>query len=190
MNAWMKSGFREAPEPHRFTGEDLLKMQAAGLLMEGGKFELIDGEIIDMPSEGSAHLELKVVLTRHFNRSLPDEIGLVPDGTLRLGERVWPEPDLYLYPSAMLASDVRGPDTLLIIEISDSTLAYDLGAKAAVYRQHGVREYWVLDVEARQTYIHLLDGEWPMKPVGFGELLKPTLVDGFAVCVAELERRK
>lgn len=189
MNAWIKSGFREAPEPHRFTGDDVLRMQAAGLLLEGGKFELIDGEIIDMPTEGSTHLELKVALTRHLNRSLPDEIGLVPDGTLRLGERVWPEPDLYLYPSAMLASDVRGPDTLLIIEISDSTLAYDLGPKAAIYRHHGVREYWALDVAARETHVHMLDGDWPTKPVGFDQALTPTLLGGIALRIADFDRR-
>ncbi len=165
-------------------------MQAAGLLLEGGKFELIDGEIIDMPSEGSAHLDLKVALNRYLVKSLPDEFGLVPDGTLRLAERLWPEPDLYLYPSAMLASDVRGPDTLLVIEIADTTLKYDLGAKAARYRQHGVREYWVLDVVGRETHVHLLNGAWPMKPQSFGEALTPTLLGGFKLRVADLDRGK
>jgi Uma2 family endonuclease len=188
MNAWTKSGLRETPEPHRFTGEDVLTMQAAGLLLEGGKFELIDGEIIDMPFEGSAHLELKVALTRHLNRMLPAEIGLVPDGTLRLDERIWPEPDIYLYPYSMMAAEVRGPDTLLVIEIADSTLSYDLGVKAARYRLHGVREYWVIDVVARETHVHLLNAEWPMQPRGFDAVLTPTLLGGFQLSIAGLVR--
>lgn len=164
-------------------------MQRAGLLLEGGKFELINGEIIDMPAEGSAHLELKTALTRYLIKLLSDEIGLVPDGTLRLADRVWPEPDLYLYPAAMLAADVRGPDTLLVIEIADTTQRYDLGTKAALYRQYGVREYWVLDVVKREAHVHLADA-WPMKAVAFESALTPTLLGGLTVRIADLERRK
>jgi Uma2 family endonuclease len=38
-------------------------------------------------------------------------------------------------------------DVLLLIEVSDSTLAFDRGAKAELYARHGVAEYWVIDVE-------------------------------------------
>ena len=181
---------RQTQERHRFTGEDVLAMQGAGLLLEGGKFELIDGEIIDMPAEGGDHLELKAALTRRLAKLLPDEIGLVPDGTLRLAERVWPEPDLYLYPASMRAADARGPDTLLVVEISDTTQRYDLGAKAALYRQHGVREYWVVDVVKRETHVHLLGvaDAWPRLPVSFDELLTPTLIGGLALRIADLAR--
>ncbi len=167
-------------------------MQRAGLLLEGGKYELIDGEIIDMPAEGSAHLELKTALTRHLIKVLPDEIGLVPDGTLRLADRVWPEPDLYLYPASMLAADVRGTDTLLVVEIADTTQRYDLGTKAALYRQYGVREYWVLDVVQRESHVHMLaDADsWPMSAVSFDTVLKPSLLGGLSVRIADLERRK
>src|SRR5476651_58253 len=98
------------PTRHGFTGEDVLRMQEAGLLIEDGKFELIDGEIIDMPSEGDAHLGLRIRLTKYLNRSLPDDIAVTPDGTLRLAERDWPEPDFYLFPESMAPSAVRGPD--------------------------------------------------------------------------------
>ncbi len=181
---------RQTHERHRFTGEDVLEMQRAGLLLDGGKFELIDGEIIDMPAEGGDHLELKAALTRLLAKRLPDEIGLVPDGTLRLAERVWPEPDLYLYPGAMRAADVRGPDTLLVVEISDTTQRHDLGAKAKLYRQYGVREYWVLDVVKRETHVHLLDAPdaWPQSPVSFGQDLTPTLISGLIIRLAALTR--
>src|SRR5580704_7132450 len=103
----------DAPSRHGFTGEDVLRMQEAGLLLEGGKFELIDGEIIDTPSEGDTHLSLRIALTRFLNRTLPDDIAIAPDGTLRLAERDWPEPDFYLFPASMRPSTVRGPDTLV-----------------------------------------------------------------------------
>ncbi|OQW57801.1 MAG: hypothetical protein A4S17_04095 [Proteobacteria bacterium HN_bin10] len=160
-------------------------MMRAGLLVEGGSFELIDGEVIDMPSEGGDHLELKVRLNKFFIKALPDEVALAPDGTLRLGETHWPQPDLYLYPAAMRADAVRGPDVLLLIELSDTTFRYDIGRKAALYAQHAVREYWVIDLNKKETFVHVLGAEWPRAPVGFDVPLTPTLLSGLTVRLAD-----
>jgi Uma2 family endonuclease len=182
---------RQTHERHRFTGEDVLAMMRAGLLLEGGGFELIDGEIIDMPSEGGEHVDLKARLTRFFNRALPDDILVAPDSTLRLSDTYWPQPDLYLYPAQMPAELVRGPDVLLVVELSDTTARYDLGRKADLYRQHGVREYWVLDIVKRQSHVHILDESdaWPREPLPFETALAPSLVSGLLVPVADLTRR-
>lgn len=182
---------RHTHERHRFTGDDVLAMMRAGLLQEGGKFELIDGEIIDMPSEGNDHLELRLRLNRFLSKALPDDIALVPDGTLRLAETFWPEPDLYLYPARMRVDAVRGPDLLLLIEISDTTQRYDMGRKAAIYRDYGVREYWVIDVTKRETHVHLLGraDAWPMSPVSFNAPLVATMLPGLTIRMSELEPR-
>ena len=176
----------DPPSRHGFTGADVLRMQAAGVLLEGGRFELIGGEIIDMPAEGDAHLALKAALNRRLVRTLPDDVMLVPDGTLRLSDSNWPEPDFYLYPAALPPGRVRGPDTLLVIEISDSTLAHDLGPKAAIYREHGVREYWVIDLNARLLHVHRLDGNWPAEPTSLAAEVSPRLIPGLTVRIAEL----
>jgi Uma2 family endonuclease len=47
------------------------------------------------------------------------------------------------------ASDVR-----LVIEISDSTLAFDLGPKARLYARAGIPEYWVFDIGGRRVIVH------------------------------------
>ena len=186
----MSTAMQEWPRRHRITVDHYYRMADAGLFQPEERVELINGEIIDMPAEGSAHLELKTALTRHLIKLLPDEIGLVPDGTLRLADRVWPEPDLYLYPASMFAADVRGPDTLLVVEIADTTQRYDLGTKAALYRQYCVREYWVLDVVKREAHVHVLANGWPMKPVSFDQPLKPTLLGDLAVRITDLDRHK
>jgi Uma2 family endonuclease len=174
-----------APTRHGFTGEDVLRMQEAGLLIEDGKFELIDGEIIDMPSEGETHLGLRIRLNRFLARTLPDEIAMTPDGTLRLAEKDWPEPDFYLFPASIRVSEARGPDLLLLIEISDSTLAHDMRRKAALYRQYGVREYWVVDVNAGLVHVHRLDGEWPAAAVPLTTALTPSLIPGLSFAIAD-----
>jgi Uma2 family endonuclease len=45
-----------------------------------------------------------------------------------------------------------GPaDTYLIIEVSESSLRYDLQVKAPLYARYGVPEYWVTDLKGRQV---------------------------------------
>jgi Uma2 family endonuclease len=44
---------------------------------------------------------------------------------------------------------------LLLIEVSDTTLAYDQGQKLALYAGYGISEYWIVDVEARCVHVHL-----------------------------------
>ncbi len=184
MNAWMRRQL-QAPTRHGFTGEEVLQMQAAGVLDEDDRFELIDGEIIDMPSEGETHLSIRIALNRFLARVLPDEIAMTPDGTLRLGDKDWPEPDFYLFPASMRVGQVRGPDLLLIIEISDSTLAHDLRRKAELYRRFGVREYWVADVNAGVTHVHRADGAWPAEPRPFSAALEPSLIPGLRIRIAD-----
>lgn len=186
MNAPTTFAPRHTHGRHRFTGDDVVAMMRAGLLQEGGSFELIDGEIIDMPSEGGDHLELKVRLNKFLIKALPDDIALAPDATLRLGETQWPQPDLYVYPAAMRAEAVRGPDVLLLIELSDTTLRYDMGRKADLYAQHGVREYWVVDLNRRETYVHVLGEAWPRPPATFDAVLAPTLLGGLSVRLSDI----
>ncbi len=47
-------------------------------------------------------------------------------------------------------------DVLLLIEVSDSSIATDLQEKADLYAESGVAEYWVVDVPASR--IHVMSG--------------------------------
>jgi Uma2 family endonuclease len=68
-----------------------------------------------------------------------------------------PEPDLIVLnrPSREIRNSNPGPaDIRLIVEISDSTLGFDLTRKAALYARAGIPEYWVLDVASRRMIVH------------------------------------
>ena len=59
-----------------------------------------------------------------------------------------------------------GPNDLLLIgEVSDSTLSYDLRTKVDLYGIAGILEYWVLDVAGRRLTIHRLPS-----PEGYREV--------------------
>ena len=47
-----------------------------------------------------------------------------------------------------------GPqDTLLIIEVADSSLSYDIDIKAPLYAQHNVPEFWVVNISERKIHV-------------------------------------
>ena len=44
-------------------------------------------------------------------------------------------------------------DVLLLVEVADSSLAYDRGPKLALYARHGVPEVWIVDLVGRAVEI-------------------------------------
>ena len=63
-------------------------------------------------------------------------------------------PDVLVRPASIKTPDLRGPDALLVVEIADTSLSYDLTTKAALYASHGVREYWVINAVTLVTKVH------------------------------------
>lgn len=187
-------GIQNAPataQPHRFTVNDVLAMVKAGVIQEGARVELIEGELLDMAAEGSRHIDYVGDLGRWLYGALDQFYMIVPGSTLVLSDRSGPKPDWYVFPAAMKTEDVRGPDVLLAIEVSDSTTAYDLGDKANLYARHGVREYWVLHIENRQLFVHR-----DPAPEGYGfkkryaddEAAEALLIPGLSLRLKDLSR--
>jgi Uma2 family endonuclease len=54
----------------------------------------------------------------------------------------------------MRDANPRPEDLRLVVEISDSTVAFDMTTKAALYARAGIVEYWVLDIPARRIIVH------------------------------------
>lgn len=171
----------------RFSAADVQAMLDAGVLKDGERVELIEGELIEMSPQGPLHWDLTFHLVRWFIRNLPDSLFAASQGPLRLGQYQEPEPELFVFPADIGVNDVRGSDVLLVVEVAHSTLDYDLGSKASVYVKHGVREYWVVDVEHRLTHVHQLqaDGTYgePVKIAFDAPLAAPA---GLRLVIADL----
>jgi Uma2 family endonuclease len=57
-------------------------------------------------------------------------------------------------PNSELRAQARPEDLQLVIEVSDSTLVYDLTVKSGLYARAGIPEYWVLDLKSRRMMVH------------------------------------
>ena len=79
-----------------------------------------------------------------------------------------PEPDLAVVEGDARAHPDNPTSALLCVEVSDSTIASDLGVKAALYAQADVPEYWVIDINSRLVHVHCTPIHADALPNGHG----------------------
>jgi Uma2 family endonuclease len=80
-------------------------------------------------------------------------------------------------------------DTLLLIEVSDSSLDYDCKTKAAVYAQAGIAEYWIVNLVAMQLMVYRrpVDGEYrEVRVLGKEDAIQPLAFPDVTIDVAEI----
>jgi Uma2 family endonuclease len=181
-----------APTRHRLSVDAYYRMAEAGILTDPHRVELIDGEIIDLPAIGSPHAAITNRLARLFSRTLRDEVALVSvQSPLRLDAYNEPEPDLMvLRPrgDGYRASHPGASDVLLLIEVSESSLAYDRSAKLPLYARFGVPEVWIVDLigTAVEVYREPREGAYASRERLTSGLLAPALIPGGTIDVAHV----
>lgn len=174
---------------HRFTVEDVWRMVEAGIVAPDASLEILDGEIIDMPGEGEVHLTFKELINRRLVAALGMEWRIIPDGTLHLAPDDAPEPDFYVVARTSPLRPVDPAAVPLVIEIADSSLAWDSGRKAAKYAEYGLGEYWIVDVNARVTHVLSApaDGAYgDSRRVPFAEPLTAAFLPGLTLVFDDL----
>ncbi len=167
------------PRRHRFTVEEYHRVADQGLARGGAKVELIDGAIIDMTPQGPWHVECVRLLSETLIRGVRSGERVYVQSTLHLSQWSAPEPDIVVTRggSEPWESPPTG-DILLVIEVADTTVDYDLGTKVPLYGRAGVPEVWVVDREGRQVHVFRQSGAEP----GYGSaaILRPP--DRLSVC--------
>lgn len=175
------------PEPRRFTVDDYYRMAEVGILRPDERLELLEGEIIEMSPIGSRHAGCAGFLNRWLMEHLPKGVADVRiQQPIRLSARSEPEPDVAVvrYRDDLYRGAHPGPaDLLLLVEIADSTLAYDLKRKLPLYAAAGIPEVWVAEVGSKQVRacrdpqgrryrrVEIVSGDGTLSPAAFPELV-------------------
>ena len=188
MGMHMESG----PQRHRITVYDYHRMAEIGVLSPDARVELIEGEIIDMAPIGNDHQSIVDQLTRALVVTVGDRAIVRTQGSIRLSQWSEPEPDVVLLkprPDFYRSEFALGTDTLLVIEVSDTTLRYDRDIKVPLYARHGVPEVWVVDVNGNALLVYgdLHDDKYERHvALERPETMPVTLLPGIALDVAAL----
>ena len=148
------------PEPprKRWTRAECTILEASGLL-DQQRLELVQGELISKMGKKRSHVNTLTMLlgwlievfgSDFVNPAAPIDVAPEDNPTNE------PEPDVIVLRRELshFQSNPRPQDVVLVVEVADSSLTFDLTVKARLYARAGIAEYWVADVLARQIYVH------------------------------------
>jgi Uma2 family endonuclease len=132
-----------------FTVDEYHQMAEAGILGEDDRVELIEGEIVEMSPIGWDHASVVNRLNEILVVMFRDVATVSPQNPIRLSRITEPEPDIVLIRRGYTPSPPAppgAPDIVLVVEVADSSLAYDRRTKMPLYARSGVAEAWLVDV--------------------------------------------
>jgi Uma2 family endonuclease len=147
------------PPRKRWTRDECALLESSGM-WEQQKLELINGELISKMGQNPPHVILLSRMMEWLIRTMgPGRVNVnAPiDVAPEDNPTNEPEPDVIVrkQPPSILQSNNSQPRELdLVVEVSDSSLRFDMTVKARLYARAGIVEYWVLDVSGRRLIVH------------------------------------
>ncbi len=134
------------PRLKRWSVEEYERLLSTGVF-DGQRLELIDGDIIDMTPMGEPHAGSVNRTHKQLNVKLEDQLFVRGQSPINAGFYGRPEPDIAVVSLDALLPDQPPSRAELIIEVSDSTLAYDQGDKSSLYASLQVPDYWIINLQ-------------------------------------------
>ncbi|MFO0799478.1 MAG: Uma2 family endonuclease [Gemmataceae bacterium] len=132
--------------PLRWTREEYYRLAEDGFFA-GKRVMLIDGEILTMAPHNEPHAWGVLNTQMALLTALGGGYSCRSQLPLNLGQTSDPEPDVAVVAGPRPRQPGPHPTTaLLVVEVSDSSLAYDTGDKASLYAAGGIADYWVVDL--------------------------------------------
>lgn len=139
----------------KWTLDEYHQMIASGILSDR-QVELMRGEIVETGKESVLHAYRSHEAGEYLMGVLGDRAKVRQAHPVTLPNASEPEPDLAIV--QRLGREYRShhpyPENIFwLIEYADSSLDKDLQVKSSVYAEVGIREYWVVNLPARQLIV-------------------------------------
>ena len=164
---------------------------------EGARYELVNGELIELTAPRIAHQRLLGFLYTYVGSFVREnvlgEVFLSPTDVV-LTDTDTVQPDL-IFVSAERADiitpeNIQGSPDLVVEILSPSTASRDWTDKLRLYSEHGIREYWLASVEVSEERVWVLalgeDGRYVVSGVyGSEDTLISPILPGFALNLSE-----
>ncbi len=161
---------------------DYHKMIEAGIFRDR-HIQLIDGELVEMSPEGAIHAAYGGSIADYLRQMLVGKAWIREAHPIILSNSE-PEPDIAIVtlPKSKYFQHHPDPqDIFWLIEIADTTLAYDLSKKQEIYALENIQEYWVLNIKKQELIVFTQPGNGTyqvqlelsvgtVKPIAFQDL--------------------
>ena len=144
-----------AIQHHLLSVSDYYRMAQAGILTEDEHVELINGELFDMAPIGSFHADFIDRLARLFFKQADDSVRVRIQNPIHLSDFAEPEPDIALVKDNNYRQQhPTAEDVLLLVEVADTSLHYDLTIKLPLYAKYQIPEVWVCNLKEKRLDIY------------------------------------
>jgi len=177
---------------YHFNVAEFYRMADAGILTEDDRVELIEGEIIEMSPTGSRHAACVERVNRLLNRLAGEDAIVRVQSPVRLNDFSEPQPDVTLLRPREDFYERAHPapgDVLLVVEVADTSAAYDRGVKVSLYARSVIPEMWLVDLsrEKIEVYAQPAGGSYQqMAEAARGESVTSKTVPGLTLAVADI----
>ena len=168
-----------APTRRRFTVVEYYALAEIGILAENDRVELLDGDLIVMPPIGESHASGVDRINYSMLPPLQGRAIVRVQNPTRLNDNSEPQPDIMLlrWRDDFYRGRHPGPaDVLLLIEVADTSIDYDRGAKLSAYARAAIPEVWIANLRDRriEAYTEPAGGEYSnVRHAGPGESIAP-----------------
>ncbi len=183
----------------RFTLDEYHHLIDIGFFDEDERVELLEGVLVYMSPNNPPHIRTVLRLFRFLVSQITQEaIEVRAQGPISIPELMTePEPDLVISKESGGTLDERHPfpaDILLLMEVSDSSLAYDRTRKAEIYAQAGIPDYWIWNLVDNSLEVYrdphapaIGDALYQTKlTIHSGESIAPLAFPDFEVAVVDI----
>lgn len=163
-------------------------------LFDQQHFELVEGELIDKMGKNGPHVTTLALIALWLRQAFGDLFVLTEapvDVAPEDNPTSEPEPDAIALRRELanyVSASIRPEDLRLVVEVSGSTLPFDLTTKADLYARAAIVEYWVLDIVSRRLVVHRnpIDGKYESVVVyGERERIAPLAAPHAEFCPAD-----
>jgi Uma2 family endonuclease len=140
----------------RFSVEEYHQMIQIGILDENDNVELIEGYVVNKMSRNPPHDSAIRILSKYLERLLPPGWDFRVQSAITLSDSE-PEPDLAVVRGDFRSYGTHHPhaaDVGLVVEVSESSLAWDRTEKTRIYARAGIETYWIINLVDRQVEVY------------------------------------
>lgn len=142
---------------HRLTRRDYYRLGEAGILGEGDRVELLDGQLVDLSPIGPRHAIISSNLSELLVLGFRGRAQVRCRNPVVLDDGSEPQPDFALVRRPWRGYPHTHPepeDIFLLIEVADSSLDFDRTVKLELYARAGIKEVWIVDLTRDGVLVH------------------------------------
>lgn len=141
----------------KFTITEFEQMAETGIIKDEDRFELIEGELIDMGKIGNRHAACVRRLLRLLTQVIADQAIIDVQNPIQLGNYSQPQPDLAILSRKNDYYEAAHPtpeDIFLLVEVADTTIETDREIKIPLYAKHNIIEVWLINLNREVVEVY------------------------------------